>query len=179
MKRFSLLFFSVCCLFKGALIAQDIPHPAPTIAAGASFQYHYFEDFETPLAYGIGLEASLGKRFSINGTVAFGGSNRYDRIFINPSLRFYPKSVFKGFFLYAGLGFHQIESEVEFVPVGYPFDTSRGDEVSFLDLNVGLGVSTLVKNHWNIGFLLGLGAPFDADLYGASIQSSLFVKYAL
>ena len=97
---------------------------------------------------------------------------------INPNIKFYPKQVFKGFFLTTGISYYQLRSKNEFKLLGYPFDKDRGGEANFFTLQAGIGVSTLVKNRWAIGVSLALAAPVDQDLEPPMIESNFTVGYA-
>lgn len=175
MKSLIPFFLILFCSNFG--FTQDTPSSSPEIFINGNFAYSYIDDFETPIAYGIGTEAKINKRFSIGGSFNYGASNLYRRIFVNPNVKFYPKQVFKGFFLTSGFSYNQLNSKNELIPLGYPFGNDRGAEVSFFSLNAGLGVSTLVKDKWSIGISVALSASLDIDLEPAQIESNFTIGY--
>ncbi len=176
MKNLIPLFLFLLCANFG--FAQADYNPSPEILVHGNFNYSYIEDFESPIAYGLGTEAKINKRFSIGGSFNYGTSNLHRRVFVNPNIKFYPKETFKGFFITTGASYTQLKSKNNVSPLGYPFDESRGSEVSFFSLSAGLGVSTLVKERWSIALSVSLAASLDEDLYSAMVESNFSVGYA-
>jgi hypothetical protein len=172
MKHY-LLFF---CLISLPLFSTA-QNTDPDIAVRLGSMYHYQEDFDMPLTFGAGAEARLGQRFTIGGDITAGADDNNRITHVNPHLRFYPKRAFRGFFVKAGMGYTQVKSKNN-GPLGYPFDFDRGSKASYLTPEIGIGFSTLVKDHWTIGFSLSLNSVFDDDLYGAGISSAFQVGYA-
>ncbi|MFK8006539.1 MAG: hypothetical protein AB8H03_09215 [Saprospiraceae bacterium] len=175
MKNLIPLFLVLICSNLG--FTQENSNPSPEIFIQANFAYSYIDDFTVPIAYGVGTEAKINDRFSIGGTFNYGTSNLYRRTFIDPNIKFYPKKVFKGFFLTTGASYTQLKSKNELIPLGYPFDDDRGSEVSFFSLNAGLGISTLVKNKWSIALSVSLAASLDGDLDETMVKSNFTVGY--
>ncbi|MEM6964807.1 MAG: hypothetical protein AAF573_08590 [Bacteroidota bacterium] len=150
--RFSSTLFLAFFFWTNFTYAQEDTPVLPDIFINGNFAFTYIEDFETPLAFGIGTEARLNERFSVGGTYNYGANREYSRLFINPSVKFYPKQVFRGFFLQGGISYNQIRSRDELFTLGFPFDNERGSEVSFFNFSAGVGLSTLVKDRWMVGY---------------------------
>ncbi len=176
MKNLISLFLILLCANVG--FTQEDSNSPPEIFIYGNFNYSYLDDFEAPLAFGIGTEAKLNEKFSIGGSFNYGTSNLYRRTFVNPTVKFYPKKIFKGFFITSGASYTQLKSKNDLIPLGYPFDRDRGSEVSFFSLNVGLGVSTVVKDRWSIALSVALARSLDIDLDSALVESNFTVGYA-
>lgn len=175
MKNLIPLFLLLLCSNYG--FSQDDSNPSPEIFIHGNFNYSYIEDFENPIAYGLGTEAKINERFTIGGSFNYGRSNLHRRVFVNPNVKFYPKKAFKGFFVTTGATYTQLKSKDDVSPLGYPFDEKRGSEISFFSLNAGLGVSTLVKERWSIALSVSLAASLDEDIYAPLVGSNFTVGY--
>lgn len=172
MKNLLPLFLFLFCANFG--FAQADSNPSPEIFIQGNFNYSYIENFENPIAYGLGTEAKINKRFTIGGSFNYGTSNLHRRICVNPNVKFYPKESFRGFFITTGASYTQLKSKNDLSPLGYPFDDRRGSEVSFFSLSAGLGVSTIVKERWSIAFSLSLAT---SDIESPMVESNFTVGY--
>ena len=152
---------------------------SPSIAVKAVSALNLISDFdEAFLGFGLGAEARLGNKFTIGANMTFGGDDRLNFTMVHPNVRFYPSQAFKGFFLKAGFGYAKFNSKEENLPIGPPISITRGASAGLMTVEAGLGLNTLVKEHWMIGFSFALTGSLDGDIEDAGIHSNISIGYA-
>jgi len=157
-------------------VAQDY---TPSLAVKATSSLNMITDFdEGLLSFGFGAEARLGQKFTVGANMTFGSEDNYSFTMVHPEVRYYPKRAFRGFFFKGGFGYSKFRSDNDFVPLLGPFRGERGSTAGMMLLEAGIGINTIVLDHWTIGFSLALLSVFDADVDDGGVHSNIAIGYA-
>jgi hypothetical protein len=145
------------------------------VVRGVAHSNHIIELEEALLTYGVGLEARMGRKWSLLADFTYGGNGNYTTYLLKPEVRYYFKSAFSGLFLRGSFGFQNIEAEDGLLP-DFPFDGDEAEQGMITSM-IGFGFSTLVLESFNLGLHVGLGNAMNID-DGTFFEVGFNVGYA-
>lgn len=168
MRTFLLLILGIC-------LSSTSQAQRPDVAVRIGAAFHDITQFDDAFGgFAAEVEVTMTEHWAIDAAVSLTSSDPFDANYFRGGLRYYPKQSLRGFFGRAGLGWANLEHEGG-ARLDFPFRSNNNSEVTFAIAEVGVGFSTLVKEHismsiqanlgglpsyesahWSLGFTLGI-----------------------